>query len=417
MASSHGRLRRVARWALLGAGALLLIVVAAVGVACLVYPPTYLARMVLWGGSNVGDIYRFPSRPLPASPAPYRFREVADMAPARGILQSTSQVPDFEHMLEDTGTEAFLVVRNDTLIYEAYFNGSRRDSLNTSFSVAKSVTSALVGIALAEGKIHSLDDPITRYLPELAARDPRFSLITLRHLVTMASGIRFVTTPFPNSDAALHYYYPDLRALLLKRIQIARPPGVRWLYTDYNPQLMGMILERTTGMTVTAYLEQKLWLPLGTEYPASWSVDHDPGGFEKMDTGVNARTIDFAKFGKLYLDGGRWNDRQVVPAAWVIESTTADPGRGRSDYYSEKPGSRPMAMGETGYYAYWWWGWNEPDGARTFAAIGDHGQYLFVSPSDHIVIVRNGKSYGRPTPEWMAWFKRAAHAFGAQARQ
>ncbi|HUJ74191.1 MAG TPA: serine hydrolase domain-containing protein, partial [bacterium] len=277
-------MRRAMRWAILGAAAVLLLALLVVGVAMLVYPPRYLLRTIAWGDSDVGDIYRFPSRALPASGHPTRFQVAPDMAPARAALQAAMGTADLEAFLQRTGTQALLVLRGDTLLYEGYFNGAARDTLVTSFSVVKSVDSALVGIALAEGKLHSLDDPVTRYLPELARRDPRFEHITLRHLVTMASGIRFAEQHFITGDDARTYYDPNLRAMTLATVRITGPPGERWLYNNYHPLLMGMILERATGMSVTRYLNEKLWGGLGAEYDASFSLDSTEDGFEKMES-------------------------------------------------------------------------------------------------------------------------------------
>jgi CubicO group peptidase (beta-lactamase class C family) len=230
-----------------GVGVTVFAVVIVLGYLLTVYPATYIFRWATWGDSNVGDKYRFPSRSMPASSAPYRFRVTSDPESIRSILRAADGGEDVERMLADTGTEALLVLRGDTLLYEGYFNGTRRESRLTSFSVAKSVTSALVGIALAEGKLGSLDDPIARYLPELVARDPRFAQVSLRHLITMASGFQYADKGFlPSSDLTLDYEYPDLRTLCREHIKIDGPPGEHWLYNSYLPILMGMILERVT---------------------------------------------------------------------------------------------------------------------------------------------------------------------------
>jgi len=417
MKSLRGWARHIFRWYVVGAAIVVLAAVLVRGLALTDYPTTYTYRKLFWGDSNVGDKTRFESRPLRASAEPRRFRAAADPESTRRILQETAGTVDFERMLADTGTEALLVLRDDTLLYEGYFNGARRDSLLTSFSVAKSVSSALVGIAMGEGKLHSLDDSITRYLPELVARDPRFALITLRNLLTMTSGIRYADLGWRlSSDASLTYYFPDLRELCLERTQLDAAPGTRWLYNTYNPILMGLILERVTGMSITAYTEQRLWQPLGMEFDGSWSVDHEPGGMEKMESGLNARAIDYLKFGKLFLDSGRWDGRQIIPAEWAAESTAATPAVDRPDLFP--PDSRFWQWtpsGEKGFYAYWWWGWVEPDGHESFAGIGKHGQFIFISRADRVVIVRNGAGIGRPGREWVAWFQRVAHRLGAQS--
>ena len=218
------------------------------------------------------------------------------------MLESALGIDDPDSALEAAGTQAFIVIQNDTILYKRYFNGARRESIVTSFSMAKSFTSALVGIALAEGYIKSVDDPVTKYLPELAARDPRFSNITLRHLLMMSSGLQFTREDRPIfiddifSDNSLAYYHPDLRELALENTRIIEPPGRHFLYNNYNLQLIGMVLERATGQNVSYYLQEKICKPISMEFDVSWSLDRQESGFELMQAGINARAIDFAKF-------------------------------------------------------------------------------------------------------------------------
>lgn len=403
------RPRAAARGRRRAACALLL---ASIAAAACSLPPRYVARVLFWGNADVGDSARFPARPVRAGAAPQRFRAPSDTAPARRVLEAAAGAADIGAFLDETGTQALLVVEKDALVYEGYASGASRETIVTSFSVAKSFTSALVGIALAKGHLRSAADPITVYLPELAQRDPRFSRITLRHLMTMSSGIRYVEFPFVNGDDAKTYYYPDLRSLALGKTVIAGPPGERWLYNNYNPLLMGMILERATGTSVARYLEAELWQPFGAEADGSWSLDSDETGFEKMESGINARAADFARFGKLLLDGGRRDGRQVIPEEWVAESTTTDPGGGRPDYYPDGDLLGSRAAGARGYYAYWWWGTRRGDGTHEFCAIGNFGQFIFVSPARGVVIARNGSRWGRPVRWWLDWFHEVARGIG-----
>jgi CubicO group peptidase (beta-lactamase class C family) len=307
---------------------------------------------------------------------------------------------DLDAFLAGTGTQAFIVIRDDTILYEHYFNGGARDATVTSFSVAKSFVSTLVGIAVAEGAIRSIDDPITTYLLELAARDPRFGAIPIRHLLDMSSGIRYEENGFVNGDDALTYYDPDLRELALDRTVIAGEPGTSWLYNNYHPLLLGLILERTTGVQVAEYLESRLWQPMGAEYGASWSLDSETSGFEKMESGINARAIDFAKLGRLYLDEGRGGDRQVLPASWVHAATRMDPSVDRAAFY---PAWMDEPYGRV-YHQRLWWGACREDGTYAFAAQGNLGQEIFVDPQTRIIIVRNGERYGIKSDQWLGLF-------------
>lgn len=343
-----------------------------------------ISRFFWYNFSDITDYRIFPSRSVIPAGEPFRFAE---------RTSSTSETFDpafrrsLDSLLEATPTVAFLVIRNDSVLYERYLRGYKPSSVVASFSTAKSFTSALVGIALHEGRIGSLQDPITHYLPELAAR-PGFDRITVRHLLQMTSGIRSregYVSPF--SDAATMYYGTNLRRYL-RQLVVAYPPGTRFKYASVNTELLGLILERATGKHVTEYFGEKLWLPLGPEYEASWSLDRKKNGLEKTFCCLNARTRDFAKFGRLYLKGGNWNGKQVVPADWVTQSTRADTTEG---------GSR--------LYKYQWWLLNARSGSYT--TNGLHGQYIYVNPAKNTVIVRLGKRNGKDV-RWYGVFEGVA---------
>jgi CubicO group peptidase (beta-lactamase class C family) len=334
-----GELPRFRRPGRVAAAALLVLVLGvdlAYGWAWASTDQSRLARMIVWRACDVSDFRRFPARAVPTRPPVFRFRRspAADQVPAvtvpvhhRGRLVER----DLEGFLRSTGTTAFLVIKGDTLVSEAYFGGYGHDSTVSSFSVAKPIVSALVGIAIAQGRIGSVDDPVTRYLPELAHRDRRFGRITLRHLLTMTSGLADLD---PSYDL-------DLRAVALRDTRIAGPAGRRFRYNNINPVLLGMVLERATGRTVSAYLSEQLWGPLGMEAGGSWSLDSRQSGLELLQAGLNGRPIDFAKFGALYLHGGAWRGRQLVPRGWVAESTRVDSGTDPAPPSSTAGGPEP----------------------------------------------------------------------------
>jgi CubicO group peptidase (beta-lactamase class C family) len=361
----------------------------------------YISRLVAWRESDFHDFQRFPSRPVPAGSKEFSFEPAPEKPPEylrtvtyhrdapnprtpresmATTLDSTggAEVTEpLEMFLEDTGTTAFLVIRDDALLYEGYFNGYDHKSTQTSFSTAKSFVSALVGIAIEEGHIGSVDDSITKYLPEL--NGPRMDEISVRHLLTMSSGLKYSGEGGgggPFSDDAKTYYDPNLRELALT-VEPEGKPGRRWEYNNYHPLLLGMILERSTDRPVATYLSQKIWRPLGMEADGSWSLDSEASGFEKMESGINARAIDFAKFGRLYLNRGEWNGKQVVPASWVEQSTRLDTTTDPADFYQ-----------------YFWW----VDVARAdrgrFMARGNYGQFIYVVPDKDLVIVRMGEDWG-----------------------
>ena len=258
--------------------------------ALLTYPGEYVYRVLAWRESDVFDWQKFPEHPLEAAPTPFHFEYAPDERVVT-LFEELADVDDWEAFLEANQTQAFIVIQDGAVLYENYFNNTQHDSIVTSFSVAKSFTSALIGIAIQEGYINSVDDPITEYLPELAARDPRFNDITVRHLLLMASGLEYTKDRFAifNGDDPLTTYYPDQREIALENTKVVDPPGEYFLYNKYHPQLLGMILERTTDVSVTAFLQAKIWNPVGMEFSGSWSVDSEASDFEKMETGVNAR--------------------------------------------------------------------------------------------------------------------------------
>ncbi len=367
----------------------------------------YLARWAFWGlrhqFSPSDDYKMFPYRTIDNALPAYQFPR----APA-GILPVEVEYKDgdaikrvaLNELLESTGTHAFIVIKDGKLLDERYLNGYQRDSICISRSVAKSFTSALVGIAIDEGFIKSVDDPIIDYLPEL--KDRGFEAITIRNLLTMGSGIRYRINELPWDEDALYYFYPDLRKLLLADMEVAEPPGQSFHYTDYNVGLLTIIVERTTHRTVSEYLQEKIWKPIGMEYSATWSLDSVQDGLELTHVALNARAIDYAKFGQLYLNKGSWNGKPIISERWVTESTAPDPNDHRPwETY-------PQWADAGGYYKYFWWG--NPGGANdySFEAIGRWGQFIFVAPRANVVIIRTAGDFGLDLEQWPQVFQYIA---------
>jgi CubicO group peptidase (beta-lactamase class C family) len=389
--------RRLALTFLLIAGLLVVVMAAAAATT----DRFYVSRIIAWREADFHDFERFPSRPVPAGPEQFSFKPAPEkppeylrtvtyrrdapdprtdresMATPLGSVGGKEVTEPLGEFLADTDTTAFLVIRDDALLYEGYFNGYDRASTQTSFSVAKSFVSALVGIAIQEGHIGSVDDPVTEYIPELEGQG--MDKVTIRHLLTMSSGLEYSGEGgggSPLGDDAKTYYAPDLRELALT-VKPEGEPARRWEYNNYHPLLLGMILERATGRPVATYLSQKIWRPLEMEANGSWSLDSEASGFEKMESGINGRAIDFAKFGRLYLNRGEWNGQQVVPASWVEESTRLDTSTDPADFYQY----------------FWWVDVVRPERGR-FLARGNYGQFIYVVPDKDLVIVRFGEDWG-----------------------
>ena len=180
----------------------------------------------------------------------------------------------------------------------------------------------------------------------------------------------------------------DLRDVALNRTRIQQPPGLAWVYNNYHPLLLGLVLERTTKTSVSDFMARRLWQPLGAEADATWSLDSEDSGFEKLESGVNARPVDYARFGQLFLHNGEWNGRRIISEDWVRESTGADPATDSAYYHG---------------YRYFWWIDVERPGR--FFALGKYGQYIYVAPDADAVIVRFGRDWGVGNNTWVATFR------------
>jgi CubicO group peptidase (beta-lactamase class C family) len=326
------------------------------------------------------DPRRFPQRELQASAQPFQFHpcsdttygerlKVNDWTPSGGRFASIREVAAAH------ATSALLIVRNDTLLYEGYFNGYSAEDPLTSYSIAKSYVSALVGVALEEGRIRSVDQPLTDFFPEWKNR-PGFAAITIQDLLNHTSGLRY------RNLVDGHLYYGNQVQRGLRMARIAEPPGQRQFYLNLNAQLLGMVVERAVGRDFVTYFEEKIWKKIGAEGSAFWSVDRQ--GQAKTFCCLNAQARDFAKLGRLYLNGGHWEGEQVVPRAWVDRTLRPDTTRG----------------GSLGYHYSWYLG-----SARygDFMANGLYKQFVYVCPDKHLVIVRLGLREPRVNQERVQW--------------
>ncbi len=370
--------------------------------AILAAPGCTALRVLRYNFSGVGDYKIFPAREVNCGSEVFAFAQ-----PAPGLRDSVAallagdirihDVPA-DRWLEQRGTIAFLLLQGDTLVYERYFAGSSESTIVPSFSVAKSFVSALVGIAISEGYVRDVDQEAADFVPELSGRG--LGAVTIRQLLQMTSGIRFKESySNPLGDAAVFYYGSDLRKCLCN-LRPAKSPGTSFSYRSVDPQLLGLVLERATGMPLSTYLETRIWKPLGMEFDASWSLDRPGDGMEKAFCCLNARARDYARFGLLYLKRGLWQGRAIIPEEWVEESV------------------QPVRIGGAAWsYGYLWWlrdvGDREMDNAADgdgragdFYAKGLHGQYIYVSPSTDTVIVLLSRTKWRGAPDFFAGLAR-----------
>jgi CubicO group peptidase (beta-lactamase class C family) len=349
--------------------------------------------------ASVNDYTYFPSRVIPGGTEIREFTNAPDPA-IENSLKKELRTSDIPGTINRTKTQALIIIKGNTLVLERYGKGYSRESTVTSFSVAKSINSAMTGCLIEDGHIKSIDEPITDFIPELKERDARFENITIKNLLNMSSGIVYEETPNVRADNTETYFNPDLRKLALTRTEIKENPGIHFLYNNYNPLLAGLIIERATGETVSSYMSRVIWSRTGTESDASWSLDSTEDAYEKMESGINARAIDFARFGCLYRDNRKINGRQIISPEWIAASLAE--GSTAPDYYSDSWGKQIRAHG--GYYGLGWYIVKRNNAANDFFAFGNKGQILYVSPAADIVIARFGRQYGMEPWKYLTAF-------------
>ncbi|MEM7069899.1 MAG: serine hydrolase [Pseudomonadota bacterium] len=320
----------------------------------------------------------FPSATMKASGSPFRFGEGEPIALPKSFMFEGKK-SDVQEFLAETDTSALLVIKDGNIVFEEYWLTGGQDVTWLSSSVAKSYISALVGIAIAEGDIESIQVPITQYVPELAGS--AYDGVSIKDVLQMSSGARW-SEDYSDTESdvmrlARIFAFGGSLNEFAGTIVRQREPGTYNLYNSVDTQVLGMLLVNATGRTITDYMSEKLWGPLGTESHAHWLLDSE--GMEMVFGGMNATARDFAKIGELYRLNGRLNGKQIVPSNWVTASVTPDaphlmPGE-------DNPAS-DFGLG----YGYQWW---IPEGDEgEFSAIGIYNQFVFVNPSRDTVIVK-----------------------------
>ncbi|MCR9093756.1 MAG: beta-lactamase family protein [bacterium] len=325
---------------------------------------------------NFRNMDRFvPTSRMAPSPDPW------DLGPDRDTLDYTGtfhgEPTSLAEFIALSDTSAFLVIKDGAVIHETYAHGDTHDSLHTSFSIAKSFTSALIGIALEQRKIERLDDPIRKYLPELTS--PTFDGVTVEHVLQMSSGVRFderYTAPESDINRMVQQVPPMTYLEYINTLGREQAPGTFNHYASINTQLLGILLRRVTGESITDFMTRELWNPLGMESPGLWTLDHE--GQELAMGGLAVSARDYAKLGLLYLHGGRRGDVRVLPEGWAEASVTPNQPH-------LMPGENPGSSNTSGYM-YQWWTPRNWDG--DFLARGIWGQNVYVHPRNGVVIVK-----------------------------
>ncbi|WP_372733205.1 serine hydrolase domain-containing protein [Novosphingobium sp.] len=315
----------------------------------------------------------FTTRTVSHSGAPWTFPKVEramDFTYAFGGKTFTA-----DQALERTYTNALLIMKDGRIVTEIYRNGSNERTRFMGWSMTKSITSTLIGAAMADGLIASLDDPITRYLPEL--KGSGYDGVTILQILQMRSGVDYEERyDFDNPGIAAANHINALVKNVVRFADAARTikrkskPGDVFAYKTIDTAVLGWLIERVSGGSVAAYTARKLWEPLGTEADGFYIMDGQPGtGREFSGAGFNATLRDWARFGQMTLDNGMANGKRVVSAEWVKKAQLS---AGPED-------------DKTGGYGYQWWTMpNSP----AYSAIGLQGQFVFIDPATRTVVVK-----------------------------
>jgi CubicO group peptidase (beta-lactamase class C family) len=289
-----------------------------------------------------------------------------------------------EDYLERARVMALVVLKDGRIVQETYRQGARADTPFVSWSMAKSFASTLVGLAVGDGAIGTLDDPVTKYLPLL--RDSGYRDNSLRDLLDMSSGVQFIEDYDASDSLEARAWiegtvtrsvasYTDTFAWFKQRLH---PPGTHFYYASIEPAIATWAVKQATGQHPSDYLSEKIWQKIGAEHDASWVLDR-PGGIEIGSCCINATARDYARFGLLFLNDGRVGREQVLPAGWVRQVRTPNPER---PFLHATQRLRGLPFG----YQYNWWLW--PEDAQTISAHGVFGQQITVDFDDRVVIVQ-----------------------------
>jgi CubicO group peptidase (beta-lactamase class C family) len=269
---------------------------------------------------------------------------------------------------DERKTKSFLVIKNDSILFEKYYDGHKQTDISNSFSVAKSIVTSMLGKAIMEGKIKSLDQPVSDFFEEY--KNGLASELTVGDLASMSSGMKWNEKYYSVINITSESYFTDdLRSVILGQ-EIENKPGKGFRYSSGDTQLLAMIIEKATGTSLSNYLSQKFWDPMGAENLALWQIDSEESGMEKAYCCIAATARDFARFGKLYIDKGKWGDTEILDSSFVELSL--------NPVFDDSP-----------FYGYGWWLY-EYEGKKIFTMNGHRGQFVISFPDENIIIVRQG---------------------------
>jgi len=309
----------------------------------------------------IDDHVYFENESIPASehPQPWNNHKNYNTVEATKILSETNK---------KLGTVAFLIIKNDSIWYEKYADSYGKDSQTNSFSMAKSITSALLGKAIKDGYIKNLDQSVSDFYPKF---DPS---MTVGELSSMSSGLNWDESYKSPFSVTARSYYDDNLAETILNLEVVETPGTSYKYLSGNTELLGMVIEKASGKKLAKYLSESFWSPMGFEKEALWQVDDKEHRLVKSYCCIASNARDFARFGKLYSNYGKWKGKQLIDSSFVAKSIVPR--------FEESP-----------EYGYGFW-LSDHLNKKIFALRGILGQYVISIPEDNLIIVRLGHQRG-----------------------
>ena len=321
-----------------------------------------------------------------------------------------------DYLDSKTKTTAFIVIRNDSILFEEYYEGYDHNSLLPSWSIAKSFVGALAGIAIHEGYL-SQSDYVTEYFPELSKLDKNYSKLKIEHLLNMRSGIDFDEEDYinPYSDVADLYMSKDVTKIF-EKVQFKYEPGQTHYYSSFDTEILTLVLEQAIDKPLSIYLQEKLFIPLGMESAGTWTIDSKKANHTKGFCCLNLTLRDYAKFASLYLKNGKWNNVQLIDSTWITQCTLPDFENDcyQNQWYSQK--SYLFSKDRLSNYTYkdslsaqraitnvsnqrvvrHWYRkdeWIIKSCGEAFYALGVFGQEIYIDPTEQMIFIRLGKKW------------------------
>ena len=281
---------------------------------------------------------------------------------------SVESTKELSQAHKDWGTIAYVIIKNDSIWFEQYYDGFNEDSKSNSFSMAKSYVSGLMFKAIQDGYIKSLNQPVCDFLPAFC--EGSAAKMTVGDLSSMASGTNWDEAYYSPLSITTRAYFDDDLAKVMNGLNMATEPGQVFKYASGDTQMLAMVIENATGKKLYDYFQTSLWNPLGSENETLWQVDSEDHDLVKAYCCIASNAKDFARYGKLFKDYGKWNGQQIIDSNYVAMSI--------KPRFKESP-----------EYGYGWWLHNQL-GKDFFMMRGHLGQYVIVQPEDNLIIVRLG---------------------------